>query len=111
MNDPVLATASVIKGILAALSLVFLAAFYIHWWVYKHTHSVVGFIAKSRIVKHNKGLALALITLSAGLFIESLTDLGIVASPEWKLASVCLEIVAIASMGYWYYKLTREKVR
>ncbi|MBI5159319.1 hypothetical protein HY992_04320 [Candidatus Micrarchaeota archaeon] len=103
-----LAAINILKGILAALSLVFLAAFYAHWIAFKYSHNTMEYIAKRKIVEHNKGLAVGLLVLSIGLIVDSLNELGVLNGSEYVLAVDVLLVIAVACMGYWYYKLSRE---
>ncbi len=102
------AAMNVLKGILSALSLVFLAAFYVHWMIFKYTHNTMDYIAKQKIVKSNSGLGVGLLVLSAGLMLDSFNELGILKGEGNKIVVDALLVIAISLFGYWYYKLTRE---
>lgn len=102
------AAVNVLKGILAALSLVFLAAFYAHWVMFKYSHNTMDYIGKRKIIEHNKGLAAGLLVLCVGLVLDSLNELGLVKGSEPVLAVDVLLVAAVALFGYWYYKLARE---
>jgi hypothetical protein len=98
---------NVLKVILAALSVVFLFAFFIQWKLSKYRLPVIAFYTKKRFVKHNIVLGTGIVALSLAYITEFVCGYVRPADPVGGLVVNALEVVSLICIGYSYYKLMR----
>ena len=98
---------SLVKVLLACLAVLFLFGFFIQWKFFRHRLPSMAFYMKKRFVKHNVVLGTGVILLSLAFIVDFAMDQTETGKESLAILSSVLQVLALAAIGYSYYKLVR----
>lgn len=100
----------VLKLLLACMSIIFLFAFFMQWKFLRLKLPSIAFYTKGKFVKHNVALGTGIVCLSLAYIVDFIAITNNVETDSMKLTVYSLEVIALAFIGYSYYKLIRFEI-